>query len=275
MRDIIFDLASATILKEIEAMPAASLAARNLVSPTVLAAEQIKSYKEEGYVLLRGLLAPADAKAMHDEVLSIMDKIGLPLTSLKQSMDYLEGGAIDGLVNSPHLLALAAQLMEGPSTLYMPFTAVKSGGGGGRFHFHQDNQYTRFDGPGLNMWCALQPMSLRNGCLQFVPKSHLAGTLDSIESADKGHRRIKWDPSDFVSIDMQPGDCVAFSRLTIHGSCPNQTPEPRVGYAVQFHRDDVTARREDGSWKSLKQFPRYRTGPVKEITVPKGKLEGH
>ena len=81
--------------------------------------------------------------------------------------------------------------MEGPATLYLPFTAVKSGGGGGRFHFHQDNQYTRFDGPGINIWIALSPMSPENGCLQVVPRSHLAGTLDSVENPDgDGHRTV-------------------------------------------------------------------------------------
>ena len=77
-----------------------------------------------------------------------MDLIGLPVTKLKQTHEYLEGSALDGFVNSPGLLSLAEQLMEGSSTLYLPFTAVKSPGGG-RFHFHQDNQYTRFDGPGI------------------------------------------------------------------------------------------------------------------------------
>lgn len=247
-----------------------------IVNSTVITPEQLKSYKEEGYVVLRGLLPPDAATSLKREVMSIMDKIGLPMTSLKQSGEYLEGSDLDAFINNPNLNSAAAQLLEGPTSLYMPFSAVKSGGGGGRFHFHQDNQYTRLDGPAINLWVALVPMSFENGCLQVVPRSHLNGTLDSVESPDSGHRRVKWDPKDFVTVNMQPGDCIAFSRLTVHGSGQNSTPDPRVAYAVQFHRNDVRwLDRESNTWKLLTEFPRWRIGPVSEIMVPKGKQDGH
>jgi hypothetical protein len=255
-------------------MSAIAAAKRDCVKQTTLTPEQLQFYREEGYLIIKGLFSKDDAKILRDETMGIMDKIGLPMTALRQSTEYLEGSNLDGFVNSANLLSVASQLMSGPSTLYMPFTAVKSGGGGGRFHFHQDNQYTRFDGPGINLWCALNAMTTDNGCLQVVPRSHLAGTLES-EKSDQGHKKVKWEPKDFVSAVMEPGDCVAFSRLTVHGSGPNMTDEPRVGYAVQYHRDDVNARRDDGSWKPLKQFPRWHTAPVKEIGVPKGKTDGH
>jgi hypothetical protein len=255
-------------------MSAVAAAKKECVKAVTLTPEQIQFYREQGYLIIKGLFSRDDATTLRAETMDIMDKIGLPMTALRQTTQYLEGSALDGFVNNPNLLSIAAQLMEGPSTLYMPFTAVKSGGGGGRFHFHQDNQYTRFDGPGINLWCALNDMTTDNGCLQVVPKSHLAGTLES-EKSEGNHRKVKYEPKDFISVVMEPGDCVAFSRLTVHGSGPNNTSEARVGYAVQFHRDDVNARREDGSWKPLKQYPRWPTAPVKAIDVPKGKTDGH
>jgi 2-oxoglutarate-dependent dioxygenase len=75
---------------------------------------------------------------------------------------------------------------------------------------------------------------------------------------------------------MRPGDCVAFSRLTVHGSGPNVSNEPRVAYAVQFHRDDVNYSLDGGqTWTFLKDNPRWKTGPVDAISVPKNKLDGH
>ena len=75
---------------------------------------------------------------------------------------------------------------------------------------------------------------------------------------------------------MRPGDCVAFTRLTVHGSGSNSLPLPRIAYAVQFNRDDVNwLDRETDTWKPLKQFPRWKTGPVQTISVPKGKQDGH
>jgi 2-oxoglutarate-dependent dioxygenase len=248
-----------------------------VISPSV-APELLREYKEQGFVVLRGLIPPAAAAALRDEVMGIMEVIGLGQTKLKQTGQYVAGSAIDGLVNSPNLRRVASELMEGPSTLYMPFTAVKSGGGGGEFHFHQDNQYTRFDGPGINLWFALTPMTEENGCLRCVPRSHLNGTLPSFSPENDGHKAVTFDPEEFVPVLMEPGDCVAFTRLTVHGSGPNATPEHRVAYAIQFHRDDVSWSADGGeTWKLAKDNPRWQTGPVERITAPQGsgKQDGH
>jgi 2-oxoglutarate-dependent dioxygenase len=244
------------------------------VQALALSEGEIKFYKEEGYLLIPGLVMEEAATTLRGEVMDIMDAIGLPTTKLKQTPEYLEGSALDSYVNSANLRNVAAQLLGGPSSLYMPFTAVKSSGGG-RFHFHQDNQYTRLDGPAINLWTALTPMSPENGCLQVIPRSHLNGTLGSQESEDRdGHRTLEWEPSDFLPVRMRAGDCIAFSRLTIHGSGPNDTPDPRVAYAVQFHRNDVKWLDRD-EWKLLTEHPRWNNKAVREISIPKGKQDGH
>ncbi|MDR3708304.1 MAG: phytanoyl-CoA dioxygenase family protein [Capsulimonadaceae bacterium] len=259
-------------------MTSVSMLQAPAVSPTALTADQIAAYNRDGYVVLPGLVSPGNASALNDEVMGIMDAIGLGDSKLRQTSRYLAGSALDALINSPDLLRIAATLMGGSSTLYLPFTAVKSGGGGGRFHFHQDNQYTRFDGPGINLWFALTEMTPENGCLQVVPGSHLAGTLDADVLAD-GHRSVQREPDEFVSVLMQPGDCVAFTRLTVHGSGPNVTPSPRVAYAVQFHRDDVNAIWNGSETPvNIKANPRWSTGPVDAIVAGTAKdedLDGH
>ena len=258
-------------------MHAAKTAPASIVLPVTLTPEQLRTYKEEGFVLIKGLIPAEAVQALNHEVMDIMARIGLPFTKLKQTIEYLEDSHLDGLVNNPNLKSIADQVMEGPSSVYLPFTAVKSGGGGGRFHFHQDNQYTRHDAPSCNLWMALAPMTPENGCLQIVPRSHLKGTLESMVSGDgDDHRKVLFEPSDFVHVVMEPGDCVAFTRLTVHGSGQNVTEDPRVAYAVQFHRNDTRwLDRETNTWKLLLDEPRFKVGPVKEISVPKGKTDGH
>lgn len=259
-----------------------------VLKPLQLAEGEIRFYKEEGYLLLPGLMDEATAAVMKEEVLTIMEqgqnlsreRLGQARGSrdkLIQTPQYLRGSTLDGVINSEALCSLAGQLMEGPGSLYLPFSAVKAGGGGGRFHFHQDNQYTRFDGPGINIWIALSPMTPENGCLQVVPRTHLNGTMDAVNNPDgDGHRTVAKDPTRFLPIRMRPGDAIAFTRLTLHGSGVNQTDEPRVAYAVQFHRDDVSAT-WDGQTRLLKERPRYTNiGPVDEITPPEHRsMDGH
>lgn len=249
---------------------------------------EIRFYNAEGYLYLPGLVSREAAADMRAEVIEIMAGLGVSYErlcqtqgsgdKLRQTQQYLAGSKLDQLVNSPQLLDIASQLMQGPSTLYMSFTAVKNGGGGGKFHFHQDNMYTRFDGPGINIWFALQEMSPENGCLMMAPRTHLRGTLDAVQSSDgDSHRMIRVEPEDFLPVRMMPGDAVAFTRLTLHGSGPNMTDEPRIGYAVQLHRDDVKAVWDRQEPRLLKSNPRWSTGPVDKITPPETdeKLDGH
>ena len=262
-------------------MSATSAVSPVRVKPIQLSPEQVKFYKEQGYVLIKSLFTPEHAQMLHTEVMDLMFEVGLGMTKLKQTGKYLRGSGLDQFVNSPNLKAVAEGLMEGPSTLYMPFTAVKSGGGGGRFHFHQDNQYTRLDGPACNIWVALSPMRKETGCLQIVPKSHLNGTLNSmlVEDGD-GHKKVMFEPKDFEHIVMEPGDAVAFTRLTVHGSGVNASRDPRVAYAVQFHQNGVKARWEDGNYYDLLEKPRWPTAPVdsvaqKTVEDTRSSLDGH
>jgi 2-oxoglutarate-dependent dioxygenase len=227
---------------------------------------------------------------MREESIHIFECLGTPRDrlnraeassdKLRQTTQYLAGSRIDALVNSPNLLAIAAQLLGGPSSLYMPFTAVKNGGGAGRFHFHQDNQYTRFtDGlGGINIWFAFNDMTPENGCLQVVPRSHLRGTLDPASSPDNdAHRMVKIEPKDFLPVRMRAGDAIAFTRLTVHGSGPNTTGEPRIAYATQFHRDDVMAIWDNQPPRPLKGAKRFNTEPVRHIGPVEAtkSLDGH
>lgn len=229
--------------------------------------DDVKLYKDEGSLLLRGALSCDESRALHDEILALMSTLGLPVTKLKQTGQYEAGSRLDALINSPRLLALAEQLMGGPSSIYMPFTAVKSAGGG-RFHFHQDNQYTRLDGPAINLWFALTPMRAANGALQIIPRSHQGGTLESTGSGDGDqHKKITWEPEagNLATMEMEPGDLVTFDRLTVHGSAANSTKDPRIAYAIQFHRND-TRGFYFGKWRSLKRQPRFDCRPVAKIS---------
>ncbi len=242
-----------------------------------LTENEVKYYRAFGYLSLPGLIDQATAAILAEEVLQVMEGLGIKREDLRtatsskdklrQSRQYLANTMMARLIHSVGLNEIAARLMGGPSTLYLPFTAVKSGGGGGRFHFHQDNQYTRFDGPGINIWFALGEMTPENGCLQVAPSSHLDGTIDSVESEDKdGHRTVAVEPQDFLPLRMMPGDAVAFTRLTLHGSGANNTDQPRLGYAIQYHRDDVRATRDGVDLGLLKENPRLDIRSVGAIS---------
>lgn len=237
---------------------------------------ELAEFHARGFVILRSVVKPEAVAVLRAEVLAVVRARNLDQTYLGQSGEYLAGSALDGWNNGGNLKALAEGFLGGPSRMYLPFTAVK-GPRQGRFTFHQDNQYTTLRGPaqhiGLNVWCALVPMSVANGCLQVVPGSHLAGTRVAMDSVDcPGHRMITDEPASWVDCVMDAGDVVIFDRLNVHGSGINHTDQPRVAYAVQWHRDDTEAF-FDGAWAKLSERPRYPTGPVAALTNQKQRGE--
>ncbi len=249
-----------------------------VVQPMTLTDSEVHFYKEHGFLCLPGFVAAGAVDALRGEVFDVLDANGVPRDSLdratrtedklRQCAQYLAGSHLDSLINGAATLELASRLIEGRAIRYLPFTAVKAGGGGGTFHLHQDNNYTRHD-PALgsiNIWVALDDMTPENGCLQVMPGSHRQ-QLESRGSDDGDtHRQVDVDPLRCLPIRMRAGDAVAFSRWTVHGSGPNTMDRPRVAYALQYHREDVRWYDRDGeTWRMLIDTPRTATPPVDRL----------
>ena len=250
-----------------------------VVRPIELTDNEVYFYQEQGYLVIPNLIEPTVVADLRESVLDVLEANGVSRAQLdhasstadklRQNPQYLKDSLLDELINGDASMALASRLIGGRAVRYLPFTAVKAGGGGGQFHFHQDNNYTQHD-PALgsiNIWVALVDMTPENGCLQMVPGSHKAGVI-AWENAGDGdtHRKVAVDPKTFLPLRMRAGDAVAFTRLTVHGSGPNYTDHARVAYGLQYHRDDVKYfDQQDQTWKRLVEMPRFQTPPVTKL----------
>ena len=218
-------------------------------------------------MIVKGLLEQAAVPVLRENILDVLTARNMGDSFLAQTSEYLAGSAIDSFVNHHDLNNVASSILGGKAHLYLPFTAVK-GPQQGEFKFHQDNQYTLLGGPACNCWLALSQTSVANGCLKIVAKSHLSGTLDSKKMfGGSAHLSVTDEPDSWVDIELEAGDCVIFNRLTVHGSGANTTEGVRVGYAIQFFREDVSwFDRKEECWNLLTEVPRFRTGPVEEFS---------
>ena len=214
----------------------------------------------QGFVHLKNVIDNDSALKLKREILELLNISNKSLEFLTQSSAYLIGSALDSFIHSEKIKGLAEQLLGGAASLYLPFTAVK-GAGKGIFAFHQDNQYTPCDGPGVNIWFALMDISVEHGALRLVPESHKNGTLEAVDVHEGQFRGVAKDPDSWYDAKMNAGDCIAFDRLNLHGSGPNTTSEDRVGYALQYHRNDVKAY-FDNQWELLTRRPKYPNNGV-------------
>lgn len=104
----------------------------------------------------------------------------------------------------------------------------------------------------LTVWTAFSPASREYGCLTFIPGSHKQWYYDenrpltrNVESKthdffgyDYSELQLDpdWDPNaeDVVAMAMEPGQFVIFVAKCVHGSLPNTTSKPRLGYASRY-----------------------------------------
>ena len=130
--------------------------------------------------------------------------------------------------------------------------------------WHQDMNYWPFSGRQVcSLWMPLDQVDLGSGAMEFVRGSHLwkdrpfARDLvfaddknqpqdvgdDTIPETDDPERlpdieslRDKWD---IVSWDLEPGDAVVFTAMTLHGAPGNASARRRRAVSTRWTGDDV------------------------------------
>jgi len=108
--------------------------------------------------------------------------------------------------------------------------------------WHQDSVYSGWHlTPSVSAWIALTPSEPANGCMRAIPGSHKLGLLDHENIKDpyllnrRGERlSVAVDESQAVDIVLKPGEMSLHHTNIIHGSKPNGSDGPRIGFIVRF-----------------------------------------
>ncbi len=179
---------------------------------------QILHFRAFGYVLLPGLLSPAEAATLRDEVSgALADAFGALSTEPNDlggiSGDYLRL-AVDRAALSMSLIAddprtfLASAELLGSPTVPTPGIATS---------FTGDSSWHTREGPdvgGVTFWADLEPRAADTGALRFIPGSRLPEferrlwEYAAAEPAMSGFEHWEWP---HVVVETRPGDVVAFT----------------------------------------------------------------
>jgi len=130
--------------------------------------------------------------------------------------------------------------------------------------WHQDAAYwiNMPDKRAVSCWLALDNATLDNGCMWYVPGSHLL-PLRSHTSAllEGGALRCDANESEAMGIELKPGSCVLHHGATLHYSRGNSTANQRRAFIINFRpKEMVRLEREQG-------FDHGRSGNAAERKV--------
>jgi len=170
--------------------------------------------------------------------------------------------------------AIAGQLMQShEARFFHEHVLVKEPGTAEATPWHHDQPYWTVDGSQVcSLWIPLDPVA-RETCVEFVAGSHRWGkwytpkrfgdladhdtnegeTLPDIDTHREDYEILAWD--------LEPGDCIAFHALVVHGAPGNPSKvNRRRAVSLRLTGDDARFARRDG----------YMSPPFPDVTLRPG-----
>ncbi len=251
------------------------------MEPTIqLSQSQIDFYHREGYLALESISTP-------DEILWMQGIYDALFTSRagREEGNQFDLGGTDEEGNEavlPQILnptKYAPELKEGLFRLNAAVIAkqllgaeAKWGGDhaifkpariGAATPWHQDEAYWNpmMEYNSFSLWMPLQPATLENGCMQFIPGSHHLEVLPhhciNNDPRIHGLEVDDADTSAAAACPLPAGGCTIHHNRTLHYAGPNRSDIPRRALILGFSTP-AYPRIEPRSfpWNDMKQTPR-------------------
>jgi non-haem Fe2+, alpha-ketoglutarate-dependent halogenase len=117
----------------------------------------------------------------------------------------------------------------------------------GYVSWHQDSVYSGLHlTPSVSAWIALTPSDSANGCMRVIPESHKRGLLNHINVGDeanlleRGEQVVTVNEAEALDVVLRPGEMSLHHNTIVHGSKPNTSNGPRIGFIVRFATNQIT-----------------------------------
>ncbi|HEX4125768.1 MAG TPA: phytanoyl-CoA dioxygenase family protein [Tepidisphaeraceae bacterium] len=225
--------------------------------PIVLTQAQIDFYHEQGYLSLPAITSAEEI----DWLREIYDRLFASRAGRENGDQFDLGGTdeegkpatLPQILNPPRYApelktarfranaeAIARQLL-GPEARHQGEHAIfKPPFSGAPTPWHQDEAYwgAEYEHNAMSFWIPLQPATLENGCMQFIPGSHRLPVQPhhSIGHDPRVHglEVDEVDASGAVACPLPAGGCTIHHNRTFHYAGPNRSAIPRRAYISGF-----------------------------------------
>lgn len=231
-----------------------------------LSKEQIDCYQKDGFIVIEDFLEPEELKqwrAALEEALKKRNGNKLPgrkevygkgddedKTYYDNVFDQMinlwqDNNGIKNIMLDERLGKMAAQLSGSDGIRIWHDQALIKKPWANPTSWHLDTPYWSFsDRRALSIWVALDDATYENGCLFFIPGSHLETTFEN-PGIGKNMGVIfetypKFKTSKSVAAPMKAGSCSFHNGLTIHGAHANMTSGFRRAMTCAYMPDGNT-----------------------------------
>jgi len=201
-----------------------------------LTVEETDQFRKQGYLGPYTLCSPEEMLNMQPEIEKILES---DATDHKRRVHnrHFDFPSIYNLATHPSIVNRMVSLY-GPDLLLWRTRFFIKEPGAKEIPWHQDFNTIPLE-PALiiSAWIAVDPVTLENSCLQFVPGSHrkIIPHVKATRDMEFGHMADPdyIDKTGYVNLEMQPGEFVLFNERTLHHSEANRSNKRRIGLAVR------------------------------------------
>lgn len=214
---------------------------------TILSSQQLEDYGRDGVLFPIRVLSSAELSLFLPSLLSLASNCGegllRRLDGLHLFFDWAHRLAThEVLLNAVQDVLGNDILIDGTLVFWKPAHDF------GYVSWHQDALYSGWHlSPTTSAWIALTPSNRSNGCMRAIPGSHKRGLLEHGNIQDESNllfrgERVIMDVEESTAVDvvLQPGEASVHQSTIVHGSNPNTSDEPRIGFIVRFVTSRVT-----------------------------------
>jgi ectoine hydroxylase-related dioxygenase (phytanoyl-CoA dioxygenase family) len=214
----------------------------------------VQRYREDGAVVLRGLLDGVTLGRLQDAVEAVLGSLSAHGNEYARPGDArfaqdmfmaqrrdAAGDTFRRLVHDSPLAEAAGRLMGAREVrFFYDQLFVKEPGSVAPTPWHQDLPYWPLRGDQIcGLWCPLDPVDLDSGAVEYVRGSHLGGRWYRPRhfGGGAGYEGALGEPmpdidatvaaADRLSWAMEPGDAIAFHGLVVHGAGGNRSAKRR------------------------------------------------
>ncbi|MCI0559383.1 MAG: phytanoyl-CoA dioxygenase family protein [Nitrososphaera sp.] len=216
---------------------------------TRLSRQQLNQYDRDGIVFPVKVFSADEVSLFRGALESIADNCGEGSLKRFDSLHLFFDWA-HRLVTHDTLLNAIEDILGDDLVIYGTLVFFKPPQDSSYVTWHQDSVYSGLHlTPSTSAWIALTASHRANGCMRVIPGSHKQGLLDHASVRDDSNllrrgERVKMvvDESQALDVVLQPGEMSLHHSTIVHGSNPNTSSEPRIGFIVRFVTNQITNR---------------------------------
>jgi hypothetical protein len=236
----------------------------------LLSDEELETYRNDGFLVPRYRLD--DATVAKLQTLTEQLVADNPhLLDQPMACPHVPGSGVQGLKSTrqwldvsicPAILDIIEQIVGPDIILWGSNVFYKRPEAGPAVPWHRDATYWPIKPlTTTSVWIAIWDSVIENGCVRFIPGSHVARDAGRHFHSDDPSLMFpgtlapeEFDAGAASDVELEPGQLVIFDAFTIHGSQPNRGRRHRAGYGLRFmpstshfNHDAAVHRTEAGS----------------------------